>query len=200
MAVPLTLVADPNDPGARRTLTVAPGTTILKAAHDGGVDITATCGGRGRCTSCRVKFVAGAIPPPTIGDEVQLGDTLVREGYRLACQCAPTEAVTVQVAPPLEETAFQILGAGTGVAGRVSIASGVDKQLVKVALPREEPVHLLAIAQREQSPGNAGHSHIESGWILFNGYFLFKNPIAYFLRRRSFDLLHGVSHAACPVG
>jgi uncharacterized 2Fe-2S/4Fe-4S cluster protein (DUF4445 family) len=140
MAVPLTLVTDPNDPGARRTLTVAPGTTILKAAHAGGVDITATCGGRGRCTSCRVKFLVGLPPPPTIMDEVQLGDDLVREGYRLACQCALHEAVTVQPAPPLDERAFQILGAGPGVRqlGRVTLDSGVAKQLVKVTLPREE--------------------------------------------------------------
>ena len=140
MAVPLTLVTDPNDPGARRTLTVAPGTTILKAAHEGGVDITATCGGRGRCTSCRVKFLVGLPPPPTIMDEVQLGDDLVREGYRLACQCALHEAVTVQPAPPLDERAFQILGAGPGVRqlGRVALDSGVAKQLVKVSLPREE--------------------------------------------------------------
>jgi uncharacterized 2Fe-2S/4Fe-4S cluster protein (DUF4445 family) len=138
MAVPLTILTDPRRADARRELVLPPGTTILRAAHDAGIDLTATCGGRGRCTSCRVKFVAGAVPPPTIGDELQLGDDQVREGYRLACQCAPAEAVTVQVAPPLEESAFQILGAGDGVAGRVSIASGVDKQLVKVALPREE--------------------------------------------------------------
>jgi uncharacterized 2Fe-2S/4Fe-4S cluster protein (DUF4445 family) len=138
MAVPLTILTDPRRAGARRELAIAAGTSILAAAHAAGVDITATCGGRGRCTSCRVKFVAGAIPPPTIGDELQLGDALVREGYRLACQCAPSEAVTVQVAPPLEETAFQILGAGAGVAGRVGIASGIDKQVVKVGLPREE--------------------------------------------------------------
>ncbi len=138
MAVPLTILTDPRRADARRELAIAPGTTILRAAHDAGLDVTATCGGRGRCTSCRVKFVAGAVPPPTIGDELQLGDDQVREGYRLACQCAPTEAVTVQVAPPLEEAAFQILGTGGGVAGRVAIASGVDKQLVKVALPREE--------------------------------------------------------------
>ena len=138
MSVRLTILTDPRSAGARRELPLTPGLTILRAAHDAGIDVTATCGGRGRCTSCRVKFVAGAVPPPTIGDEVQLGDEQVREGYRLACQCAPTEAVTVQLAPPLEEAAFQILGAGAGVAGRVSIASGVDKQLVKVALPREE--------------------------------------------------------------
>ena len=138
MAVPLTILTDPRRTDPRRELALPPGITILAAAQAAGIDLTATCGGRGRCTSCRVKFVAGAVPPPTIGDEVQLGDALVREGYRLSCQCAPTEAVTVQVAPPLEETSFQILGAGDGVAGHVTIASGVDKQLVKVALPREE--------------------------------------------------------------
>lgn len=138
MAVPLTILPDPGRGDVRRELALPPATSILAAAHAAGIELVATCGGRGRCTSCRVKFVAGAVPPPTIGDEVQLGDALVREGYRLACQCVPTEAVSVQVAPPLEETAFQILGPGTGVAGRVRIDAGVDKQLVKVALPREE--------------------------------------------------------------
>src|SRR3989449_4429230 len=37
MAVALTILTDPDDAAARRTLTVAPGTTILKAAHDSGV-------------------------------------------------------------------------------------------------------------------------------------------------------------------
>ena len=73
-------------------------------------------------------------------DEVQLGDDLVREGYRLACQCVLHEAVTVQPAPPLDERSFQILGAGPGVRqfGRVLLDSGIAKQVVKVAVPREE--------------------------------------------------------------
>jgi uncharacterized 2Fe-2S/4Fe-4S cluster protein (DUF4445 family) len=121
-----------------RTLEVLSGTTILKAAHTAGVDITATCGGRGRCTSCRVKFIEGAVPPPTIMDELQLGGDLVRDGYRLSCQCRVTEPITVELAPPLDERAFQILGAGAGVAGRIPIESGVVKHVVKVALPREE--------------------------------------------------------------
>src|SRR5437867_1801973 len=140
MAVALTIIVDPNDPASRRSLTAAAGATILKAAHAGGVDITATCGGRGRCTSCRVKFLTGAPPPPTIMDALQLGDDLVREGYRLSCQCVLHEPVIVQLAPPLEERAFQILGAGPGVhaLGRVTLDSGVAKQVVKVNLPREE--------------------------------------------------------------
>src|SRR6267142_1288806 len=117
MTVALTILTDPRRAEPRRALAVASGTTVLRAAHEAGIDLTATCGGRGRCTSCRVKFVSGSVPPPTIGDEVQLGDEQVREGYRLACQCAPTEAVAVQLAPPLEEASFQILGAGSGLAG-----------------------------------------------------------------------------------
>src|SRR2546426_3982871 len=140
MAVLLTILTDPRDPTPRRTLALPPNTSILKSAHAASIEITATCGGRGRCTSCRVKFVAGTIPPPTIMDEIQLGNDLVREGYRLSCQCVPSEAVTVQVAPALEERAFQILGAGPGVVGmgRVTLDSGIRKQVVKVSLPREE--------------------------------------------------------------
>ena len=140
MAVLLTILTDPRDPTPRRTLALPPNTSILKSAHAASIEITATCGGRGRCTSCRVKFVAGTIPPPTIMDEIQLGNDLVREGYRLSCQCVPSEAVTVQVAPPLEERAFQILGAGPGVVGmgRVTLDSGIRKQVVKVSLPRDE--------------------------------------------------------------
>ena len=137
MTVALTVVA--RDPGVRRVLDVDPGTTILRAAHAHGIDIDAVCGGRGRCTSCRVKFVAGTIPPATLGDRVQLGDDLVRDGYRLACQCAVTEPVTVEAAPPLDERAFQILGAGaTPSRPGFKIDAGIAKQLVRVELPREE--------------------------------------------------------------
>jgi uncharacterized 2Fe-2S/4Fe-4S cluster protein (DUF4445 family) len=132
--VPLTIEPE------HKTFLAPPGTTILKAAQSGGIEITATCGGRGRCTSCRVKFVRGTIPPPTIMDQLQLGDDLVREGYRLSCQCRLTEPISVQIAPPLDERAFQILGADRDIrtVGRVTIDSGVTKQVVKVSLPREE--------------------------------------------------------------
>src|SRR3990172_6939841 len=111
MAVALTILTDPPAPAAPRALSLRPGPSTRRAAHAAGIDITATCGGRGRCTSCRVKFVTGAVPPPTIMDEVQLGDDQVREGYRLSCQRRVMEPVAVLVAPPLDERSFQILGA-----------------------------------------------------------------------------------------
>src|SRR5262249_61375541 len=133
MSIPLTILPD----GC--VLPVEPGVTILASAHAAGVDITATCGGRGRCTSCRVKFVAGGVPPPTIMDELQLGDALVREGYRLACQCRVSESVTVQVAPPLDERTFQILGADrpADLPMPVAIDAGIRKDVVQVSLPKE---------------------------------------------------------------
>ena len=124
----------------RRTLHVAHGATILTSAQAAGVDITATCGGRGRCTSCRVKFVSGAVPPPTVMDELQLGDALVREGYRLSCQCRVVEPVDVLVAPPLDERSFQILGARVPPEelARIEIDSGIRKEVVTIDLPKEE--------------------------------------------------------------
>jgi len=134
MSIALTILPD------QVVLSVEPGSTILRAAHDGGVDITATCGGRGRCTSCRVKFVSGTIPPPTIMDEIQLGDGLVREGYRLSCQCRVNEPVAVQVAPALDERTFQILGTERppGAPLPVALDAGIRKDVVQVALPKEE--------------------------------------------------------------
>jgi uncharacterized 2Fe-2S/4Fe-4S cluster protein (DUF4445 family) len=125
---------------AGRTLQVDPGVTILASAHAAGVDIEATCGGRGRCTSCRVKFVSGLVPPPSIMDEVQLGDALVREGYRLSCQCRVADTITVQVSPPVDDQSFQILGSDrpAGAPVPVTIDAGVSKRLVRVTLPTEE--------------------------------------------------------------
>ncbi|PWU23920.1 MAG: hypothetical protein C5B48_07780 [Candidatus Rokuibacteriota bacterium] len=134
MKVALTILPD------HRTFHVERGSVILRAAHAEGIDITATCGGRGRCTSCRVKFIAGGVPPPTIMDELQLGDALVRENYRLACQCRVSESVTVQVAPPLDERTFQILGADrpADLPMPVAIDAGIRKDVVQVSLPKEE--------------------------------------------------------------
>jgi uncharacterized 2Fe-2S/4Fe-4S cluster protein (DUF4445 family) len=68
----------------------------------------------------------------------------------------------VQVAPPLDERAFQILGAGPGVAGLgVRIDSGIAKELVKVSLPREEHHQISDLEQLAAAVGVApeGVSH-----------------------------------------
>src|SRR5919201_1162896 len=112
MALSLTVSADPRGVTPAREVCASAGSRVLTTLHDARTDVPATCGGRGRCTSCRVQFVAGITPPPTIADEVQLGDDQVREGYRLACQCRLADSATIRLAPPLAEESFQILGPG----------------------------------------------------------------------------------------
>ena len=69
-----------------RTVSVPAGQTFLRAAQEAGIDVMATCGGRGRCHSCRMKVLKGSVPPATIMDTVQLGHDEVHEGFRLSCQ------------------------------------------------------------------------------------------------------------------
>ena len=134
VTVPVTFLPD------RRTIAVEPSLSLLRAAQAHGIEVTSTCGGRGRCTSCRVKFVAGPVPPPSINDQLQLGDDLVREGYRLACQATVSEAASVQVASPLDERAFQILGPPVDAVARAGVVmdSGVRKRAIHVELPAAE--------------------------------------------------------------
>ncbi|MBI4637045.1 MAG: DUF4445 domain-containing protein [Candidatus Rokubacteria bacterium] len=123
-----------------RTIRVAPGETFLRAAQDAGIDVMATCGGRGRCHSCRIKILKGTVAPPTIMDTVQLGHEEVREGFRLSCQTPVVEACAVMVMPPIAEGGHQILSCAHDFRAdsRVGLDSGVEKRFVKARLPAEE--------------------------------------------------------------
>ncbi|MBI4734766.1 MAG: hypothetical protein HY766_01690 [candidate division NC10 bacterium] len=75
-----------------------------------------------------------------MADRIQLGEDEVRERYRLACQTAVADDLTVLIAPALEEGAFQIL-AGTGdlrSATGCSLDSGVRKIFVRPQPPSRE--------------------------------------------------------------
>ncbi|MDP6271801.1 MAG: ASKHA domain-containing protein [Alphaproteobacteria bacterium] len=124
--------------GAQRPVPATAGETVLAAAQRAGIDIVATCGGRGRCRSCRVKVLKGSPPPAGISDLVQLGDDEVGEGYRLACQFTLSGEVELQIAPPLAESAFQILSDTAAVTGRLELDSGVARDFVRPRLPDEE--------------------------------------------------------------
>lgn len=93
-----------------RAHTAIPGQTLLDVAHTCNVDLIATCGGRGRCRSCRVKILRGVIDPPTSQDQDQLGSDEIRDRFRLACQTAVTGDCDVLIAPASGESGYQILG------------------------------------------------------------------------------------------
>lgn len=73
------------------------GLTLLEMSRDNGVPHTALCGGKGRCTTCRVMVEEGAdsLPLPEATEARSLEAVGATPGTRLACQIRPTEPVTV---------------------------------------------------------------------------------------------------------
>ncbi len=123
--------------GAVRTVRARRGETMLEAAHRAGAEITATCGKRGRCRSCRCKVVEGTLPPPSVADTVQLGHEEVRERFRLACQTRLVDETVIRPMPPKSEAGHQLLG-GSAQTTAMALDSGVRKIAVRVTAPRSE--------------------------------------------------------------
>lgn len=86
------------EPVGRRT-EVEPGATLLEAAQAAGVGLMSLCGGEGWCESCLIRLVSGALTPPTVAEEDALGEELIEQGYRLACQARPLSNVKIDIPP-----------------------------------------------------------------------------------------------------
>ncbi|MGD9743122.1 MAG: adenylate/guanylate cyclase domain-containing protein [Dongiaceae bacterium] len=89
-------------PGGLR-VELQPGATLLEASRIGGVPHASVCGGRGRCSTCRVQVLEGmeALPPPSVEERRVLDRVSAGPGVRLACQVRPRGDVSiVPLLPP----------------------------------------------------------------------------------------------------
>jgi adenylate cyclase len=83
-------------PGGR-VVTVPVGYSVLEASRWGGIPHASVCGGRGRCSTCRVDVMAGgeSLPPPG-PDELRLLSRIgAPPSVRLACQIRPESDLAV---------------------------------------------------------------------------------------------------------
>ncbi len=73
------------------------GTTLLEMSRSNGVPHTSLCGGRGRCTTCRVIIEEGAnlLHPPSSAEDRSLRAVNAPPNARLTCQIRPTDPLTV---------------------------------------------------------------------------------------------------------
>jgi adenylate cyclase len=80
----------------------APGQTLLEMSRAGGIPHPSLCGGRARCSTCRVLVLAGqdGLPAPTPIERRVLDRISAPARVRLACQVRPQKDVTVQVLLP----------------------------------------------------------------------------------------------------
>jgi adenylate cyclase len=72
-------------------LPVFPGASILETLRDHGIPHASVCGGRARCTTCRVQVSSGAesLSPPGALEAMALQRIGATPGLRLACQVRP---------------------------------------------------------------------------------------------------------------
>ena len=80
-----------------REVRIASGTTILEASRANGIPHASVCGGRSRCSTCRVRINEGqdGLPPPTPEERRVLARIGVPPDIRLACQLRPRADVSV---------------------------------------------------------------------------------------------------------
>ncbi|MEO9575087.1 MAG: adenylate/guanylate cyclase domain-containing protein [Tateyamaria sp.] len=73
------------------------GQTLLETSRSNGVAHTALCGGRGRCTTCRVIVEDGMddLPPPSEAEARTLAAVGAPPNARLACQMRPSAPISV---------------------------------------------------------------------------------------------------------
>jgi len=80
-----------------RTVTVPIGFTVLEASRHAAIPHASVCGGRGRCSTCRVRVTRGleALPAATEAERRVLRRVGAPPDVRLACQVRPRQELEV---------------------------------------------------------------------------------------------------------
>jgi adenylate cyclase len=106
-----------------RTMRILPGATVLETLRANGISHASVCGGRARCTTCRIRVTKGVagLPEPQGLEATALARIGANEGVRLACQLRPTTDISVLPLLTADATAtYGLIRAG---------AEGSERQL-----------------------------------------------------------------------
>ncbi len=124
----------------QKSVTVAKGTSIIRAAMAAGVHINASCGGQGSCGRCRVQITSGEIEGG-ISDRIEPED--IENGFRLACLAKIIEDITVQV--PIESEIDAAIFSKTGAPRQTAVIKQFDFETIKEKgyfIPPVEKIYL----------------------------------------------------------
>ncbi|MBO0718447.1 MAG: 2Fe-2S iron-sulfur cluster binding domain-containing protein, partial [Rhizobiales bacterium] len=80
-----------------RSMPLLPGATVLETLRANGIAHASVCGGRARCTTCRVLVTKGLeqLPEPSGLEAKALARIGATSGMRLACQIRPTADIAI---------------------------------------------------------------------------------------------------------
>ena len=119
-----------------RVITAPVGRSILEAIRDAGIPHASVCGGRARCTTCRVRVAEGlaALPAPRPAEAKALARIEAPPNVRLACQTRPRESVSVTPLLPA--------GAGAALARRPGSPQGRERRIVAMFVDLRESTRM----------------------------------------------------------
>lgn len=78
------------------TFNVKEGTKLVLALEDNGIHILHRCGGKARCTTCRVEIVSGDFCEPTHIEKNTITEKGIEDHLRLSCQMHVHTDLTVR--------------------------------------------------------------------------------------------------------
>jgi adenylate cyclase len=161
-----------------RTVSVPRGWTVLEASRSFGIPHAAMCGGRARCTTCRVRIVRGASHcPPPAADEQDALDRIAATTpeVRLACQLRPTADIAVEplvsVAPAGSRAAPQLSGARDHDAAVLLVDVRIAGGSAATSAAGHDTIHALArsfalVHAAAAAAAIEPHPHSASSWLL----------------------------------
>jgi uncharacterized 2Fe-2S/4Fe-4S cluster protein (DUF4445 family) len=82
------------------------GDSLLDCSRQLGAGISSICGGKGKCQSCKVRVLKGAVSESTANEKAVFTPEELHQGWRLACQAYAKDDCRVEV-PPDSMTAPQ---------------------------------------------------------------------------------------------
>ena len=93
-----------------RSVDVEHGSKLVLAIEALGIDIGHRCGGKARCTTCRVDFVAGEPESFTRAEFRKLQEAGLLDEARLSCQVLVEHDMTVRVLKTLQSEGWADTG------------------------------------------------------------------------------------------
>lgn len=91
-----------------KRVSVGESTSLLSAAQEAGVALSAICGGVGVCQDCKIRVEKGETSGVTKSEREVFSEEQLAQGWRLACQVYPLEDLVIDV-PPESMTTTQRL-------------------------------------------------------------------------------------------
>jgi adenylate cyclase len=119
-----------------RVIRAPVGRSILEAVRAAGLPHASVCGGRARCTTCRVRIGRGleALPAPSALEAGALARIGAEPNVRLACQTRPREAVSI--------TPLVRAGSGHAIARRPGGVQGGEREVVALFVDLRDSTRL----------------------------------------------------------